>query len=477
MRLSIRWRLTLWNTLALAGVLFAFAILVYGLTARALYAQADRTLLDGYRQLQQDERPEAGPDERLAHWVHELKEHNNVSCVVYGPDGKVLLRTEELADLSVPEAPQPPDGGPRLHDRAVPGLGRQRVLEGRLGLGKRDGVVLLMAPLDEVDRGLGTLLAVLLTAVPVALAVSGGVAYLLARKALAPVEQLRRSTRDITADRLDRRLPVADPGDELGRLAATINDMIGRLERSFAEVRRFTADASHELRTPLTAIRTEAEVALSQPLGEADCRPLLGSILEECERLTRLTEQLLTLAREDAGVAPQVREPVDLVALVRGVVDTMRPLAESKGVGLDAETDGPVEVRGDGARLRQVVYNVVDNAIKYTPGGGEVVVAAVRRAGEAIVAVRDTGVGIPAEHLPHVFDRFYRVDRARSREQGGTGLGLSIARSIVLAHRGRISLDSTPGRGTLCTVSLPGDGNESPGSDESRIAPSKESER
>jgi signal transduction histidine kinase len=183
---------------------------------------------------------------------------------------------------------------------------------------------------------------------------------------------------------------------------------------------------------------------------------LLGSILEECERLTRMTDQLLALAREDAGTAAQPRESVDLAALVGGVVDTMRALAEAKGVRLRGHLRS-VAVRGDAGRLRQVFYNVLDNAIKYTPAGGSVEVQVQAQDGSAVVAVRDTGEGIPAEHLPRVFDRFYRVDKAHSRAQGGTGLGLSIAQSIITGHGGRIELVSTPGRGTTCTVTLPVD--------------------
>jgi heavy metal sensor kinase len=312
-----------------------------------------------------------------------------------------------------------------------------------------------LAPLEEVDRELARLLGALGMAVPVALVCCGALGYLLARKALAPVDRLRRSTREITADRLDRRLPVVNPGDELGGLAATINEMIGRLERSFAEVRRFTADASHELRTPLTAIRTEAEVALTGQSLPEDQQRLLGSILEECERLTRLTDQLLMLAREDARDARLGREAVDLSVLAHDVAETMRPVAEVKGLRLEAGGTQGVVIRGDAARLRQVLFNLVDNAIKYTPPGGEIGMRVETRPGEAVVAVRDTGVGIPPEHLERVFDRFYRVDRARSRDEGGTGLGLSIARNIVMAHGGRIELSSIPGEGTTCVVTLP----------------------
>jgi heavy metal sensor kinase len=254
---------------------------------------------------------------------------------------------------------------------------------------------------------------------------------------------------------------MGHPDDELGRLSRTINAMIARLERSFAEIRRFTADASHELRTPLTAIRAEAEVALGRRLTEAEHQALLGSILEECERLTRLIDQLLALAREDAGARTGGRTEVDLADLVDGVVDTMRPLADAKGVRLLRGGKDSPRVQGDGGRLRQVFSNLLDNAIKYTPEGGTVEVRVGRRDRSAVVTVRDTGIGIPAEHLPRVFDRFYRVDKARTRAEGGTGLGLSIARSIVAAHGGRIELESAPGRGTACTVTLPEGGEPS----------------
>ena len=454
MRLSIRWRLTLWNTLAVALVLLGFATLVYALMTSALYRQADRKLLSGLRQVEQDRHLESDPAGRLRYWADELHEHEGIFTAVYGADGRVRERTVELPEVSVPPLPERMPAQPQLHDGVVPALGRQRLLEARLQRGGQSFTIVLMTSLEEVDRALARLRATLLLAVPVALAVSGALGYLLARTALAPVEQLRRRTREITADRLDRRLPVVNAGDELGQLAETINEMIGRLQRSFAEVRRFTADASHELRTPLTAIRIEAEVALGKPDVAGEQRHLLGSILEECGRLTRLTDQLLALSRADAGVAPQARDSLDLSALVAGVIDTMRPLAEAGGVRLHGGGP-PVRVVGDAARLRQVFSNLIDNGIKYTPEGGEVAVRVESQSGAAVASVCDTGEGIAAEHLPRVFDRFYRVDKARSREQGGTGLGLSIVKSIVVAHGGAIELTSTPGHGTTCTVTLP----------------------
>jgi heavy metal sensor kinase len=455
MTFSIRWRLTLWNTIGLAIMLLAFAALVYGLLRHALYEQIDRKLRGALGQLEQDERTAAAPDERLRYWIYEWHEHENVLAVAYDPKGRVRERTEQLATGSIP--PAPADGGnePRLQDQAIPILGRQRTLEASLRLGDQPSAIVLMASLEDVDRELGELRTVLLTAVPVVLLLSGWLGYVLARKALAPMERLRRSTKEINAERLDRRLPISNPHDELGRLTETFNDMIGRLERSFAEIRRFTADASHELRTPLTAIRTETEVALAKPLSLAEYQQLLGSILEECSRLTRLTDQLLALAREDAHAARQAQEPVELAALIKDVTETMRPLADVKELHLRVRVNGEAWVNGDAARLREVFFNLLDNAIKYTPKGGEVAIQVDHRGTEAIVVMRDTGIGIPAEHLPHVFDRFYRVDKARSRAEGGTGLGLSIAQSTIVAHGGRIELTSTPGQGTTCTVRLP----------------------
>jgi len=455
MRLRRRSRLPLWNTPALAVVLFGFSGLVYGLLARALYAGIDRSLLAEFHELEQDPLLANHVDERLRYWINELKEHENIFCIVYDAEGRVYQRTAELAVDSVPPTPFATAGQLGFVDANLPIIGRQRLLSSHLQLGHRDFMVIFLAPLEEADRELQQLLVVLAAAGPMALFVAGGLGYLLARKGLAPVERLHRLTQEITAERLDRRLPVDNASDELGRLTGTINAMIGRLERSFAEIRRFTADASHGLRTPLTALRTETEVALRNPLSTTEYQHLLASIQEECERLTRLTDQLLTLSREDAGTAHQACAPLDLAKLVASVVETMRPSAEVKGLHVQAAGDGPLRIHGDEVRLRQVFYNLLDNAIKYTPEGGTISVQLGCRDETAVITIGDNGIGIPAEHLPRVFDRFYRVDKARSREQGGTGLGLSIARSIVDAHGGRIELASLFGQGTTCTVTLP----------------------
>jgi heavy metal sensor kinase len=453
-RLSIRWRLTLWNTLALAVVLGGFALLVYALLRHALFEQTDRLLEAGLAQLRGDRRVESATQERIRYWIEEYKEHQNLFCVVYRPDGTIQDRTVELAQDSVP--PPPPAGNQDrwVYDARLPAIGRQRIMAERMRLGGQEFVVMLLASLGPVDHELKELRSVFFTAGPVVLLFSAGLAYWLARTALAPIERLRLSTDAITADHLDKRLSVPNPHDELGQLARTINAMIARLERSFAEMRRFTADASHELRTPLTVLRTEVEVGLGGSLTIADHQQLLANVLEELVRMSRLTDQLLALSRRDAGVERLNLAPLDLSALVADVVAALRPLAEAKGVQLRLDGEGPVQVVGDEGRLRQVFINLLDNALKYTPEAGRVTVRVHEREGAAVVAVEDTGVGIAAEHLPHVFDRFYRVDKARSRAEGGTGLGLSIARSIVTAHGGSIDLVSAVGQGTACTVKL-----------------------
>jgi heavy metal sensor kinase len=456
MTLSIRWRLTLWYGAVLAAVMVAFGTAVYLTMRHHALGRIDQGLSEELAEvLTEMHRPhtEAG----LFEWLdRRFSGHEGFDYQVTRPGGDRFFANGRLAStpLPVPEAGYLSDS-PSYREVAAEGGKRWRVVSVQV---RGPGALLTVQvarSLADFDHESEELLLTMLLTGPLTLLVAVGGGYFLARRALAPVDQLRRRTREITADRLDRRLPVANPGDELGLLGQTINEMIGRLERSFAEVRRFTADASHELRTPLTAIRAEAEVALRKDGVPAEQQQLLGSILEECARLTRLTDQLLTLSREDAGVAPPACVPVDLAALLNGVTETMRPLAEARGVRLRAESAGPLSVQGDQLRLRHVFLNLLDNALKYTPAGGTVEVRAERRGGSVVATVRDTGEGIPPEHLPRVFDRFYRVDKARSREQGGTGLGLSIARSIVTAHGGSIDLTSRPAQGTTCTITLP----------------------
>jgi len=460
-RLSIRWRLTLWNTTALAILLVIVGLLVYGLLRHAMLEQIDRVLIEQFHELEHDLHSVEDPEARIRHWIEEFHEHAGVLCVVYSEDG-VVARTEQMAAQSVPDRPANATAESWFDSFRLPLIGRQRMLTRALDANGSRFDVVLMLPMDEVHEELRGLAAVLLAVLPISLLLAGGIGYALARRALAPVEWIRQATDEITAEQLGRRLDMPNPNDELGRLAQTINAMIARLQRSFAEIRRFTADASHELRTPISVIRAEVEVAMHESPGAEEFQTLAGSILEECEHLTKLTDQLLTLSREDAGLVPQESQPVDLARLVADATEMMRPLAEAKQQTLTLDARTAAVVTGDADRLREVLYNLLDNAIKYTPSQGRIAVAVTEQSGMIAVAVHDTGIGIDADHLPRVFDRFYRVDNSRSREAGGTGLGLSIVQNIVSAHSGRVEISSTPSEGTTCTVLLPRTGSHLP---------------
>jgi two-component system heavy metal sensor histidine kinase CusS len=454
MRMSIRWKLTCWYAGVLAVVLTGFSLAVY----LVMRHQALERIDDGLKEELSDvifEVKRASDAKGLDEWLHRrFFRHEGFDFQITKLNGDRVFANARLANTRLPLPSTAADTPSYL---SVPGdsSGRWRIVNVQTQGPDGPLTIQVARSLASSDHELEELLVTFLLTGPLTLLVAVGGGYFLARRVLRPLKAMTRAANQITADRLSQRVEVDNPDDELGALAQTLNRMIERLERSFMEIRLFTADASHELRTPLTAIRTEAEVALSKLPAGHEHQQLLASILEESDRLARLTDQLLTISREDAGVARQIRERVDLTALVGGVVETMRVLAETKSLRLQLDENGLVEIQGDGARLRQVFFNLIDNAIKYTPEGGAIEIRVEKSANKVRVIVKDSGIGIPAEHLPHVFDRFYRVDKARSREQGGTGLGLTIARSIVVAHGGSIELTSAPGQGTTFLVTLP----------------------
>jgi signal transduction histidine kinase len=231
--------------------------------------------------------------------------------------------------------------------------------------------------------------------------------------------------------------------------------MIARLDESFQHIRRFTADASHEMRTPLTVLRGELEVMAQRQSLDDETRETLGSALEETERLAQIVESLLTISRLDAGEAWMERSSFDLTALVTSTVEQMRLLAEDRNISLGCQSNGAVTVEGDRARIKQVVVNLLDNAIKYTPEGGAVDVSIGTDTDQAVMRVEDNGIGIPEEARSHLFERFYRVDKARARQMGGAGLGLAIVKSIITAHGGQVTVESVEGRGSCFQVQLP----------------------
>ena len=454
-RPTIRWRLTLWHGAVLSAILIAFSTGVYGLMRHYLISLTDDALAEEISELRGDVARCPNEAAIAEEFAARYFSHQGYECQVSTAQDEVLFQSEGLAGHALSQA-----GSMPLSDRTS----YRSLWLGPLGHVRTAGLVVAgpagslavqaTVSLVNVDHALRKLLMVFLTIGPLAVAGALVGGYVLARQALAPVDRMAATAAEITATRLDRRVDAPNDQDELGRLARTFNDMIARLQRSFEEVKRFTADAAHELRTPLAMIQSEAEVALRSPRDPERDAQVLEDILEEVERLGRLVTQLLFLCREDTGLATGQRKPVRLDEVIRDVADHMQVVAREKGIELEVRLEEPCRVLGDEDRLRQVFFNLIDNALKYTTAGGKITVQGEAPDGQVRVTVADTGIGIPSEHLPRVFDRFFRVDPSRSPEMGGTGLGLAICRSIVEAHGGRVELDSAVGRGTRVSLLL-----------------------
>lgn len=311
------------------------------------------------------------------------------------------------------------------------------------------------APTTPIQTMLDRLVFQLLVGLPLVIVAVVGGGYFLVHRALAPVNQIARKAEQITQHNLSERLPVARTEDELEKLSISLNNMIARLEDALLNAKRFGADASHELRTPLTVLRGELESVANDPRLPSDLTPSLASVLEEVERLTHTVEGLFAISRLDAGEAQSEWIPFDLAKMAATTAEQMNLLAEDKHISITCDTDHPVMVAGDRARLKQVVVNLLDNAIKYTPKNGAITLRVAAVEEHAVLEVIDNGIGIPTEALPHVFDRFFRVDKVRSRDSGGAGLGLSIVKSICTAHGAQIHVQSSPGHGSRFWVELP----------------------
>jgi heavy metal sensor kinase len=374
-------------------------------------------------------------------------------------DGKVLFQSATPPSLkffpdSLPAAAMParPDSSIKFTQDTGPQLLIARHVAEIAGQGKY--LIETGAPLDEVQADLRQWLMILLIGLPVLVLISVVGGYALIQRALAPVDQITASAERITSHNLSERLPVAKTADELERLSTALNLMIARLEDAFQHSRRFMADASHELRTPLTVLRGELESLTGENLAP-DLQQRLGSALEELERLINIVEGLLALSRLDAGEAQSEWVKFDLAALTSSTADQMSLLAEDKKINITCAPAKDVWVEGDRARMKQVVVNLLDNAIKYTQPGGAVGLNVSAYRGKAVLEVADSGIGIPEEAVAKVFERFYRVDDARNRDLGGAGLGLSIVKAICTAHHGHVEVSSKPGQGSRFRVELP----------------------
>jgi heavy metal sensor kinase len=310
-------------------------------------------------------------------------------------------------------------------------------------------------PLDPRDAALHRFFKLLLWSLPVGLLAVLVPGRWMAGRVLRPLARLAAAARTINVTDLHRRLPVRDADDELDSLAKTFNGVVAHLERAVNEMRQFSTAMAHEIRTPLAAIRADMELSLSARRSADEHRQAVVGQIEEVDRLTRLLNQLLTLARAEAGELSVAQDHVRLDELCRSVVDSLEPVAQRKNVCLTCACDEPVEIIGDAGWMERLLINLVDNALKFTPPGGSVAVSVTRDAAAVNLAVRDSGVGISSDALPYLFDRFYRVDSARSPSQDGAGLGLSLVKWIAERHGGTIDVATRPGAGSTFTVSLP----------------------
>ncbi|MEW6665731.1 MAG: heavy metal sensor histidine kinase [Thermodesulfobacteriota bacterium] len=461
---SIKARLTLWYT-GLLGIAFLLLGGVgYGLMAYSLLHDVDRALNGVGRVLADRAQREAAlippPDIDdlfrrffgFSPWdryfgLFDPKGRLDPRTSPSGP-GKLRLSPEALRNAA--------EGRPTYETLEDAGTHPVRILTlPVMRAGRLVNLIQVGMSLEIAEATRRRFLMILAAVFPLALLVAGGGGWLLARRALGPVDRMAVTARRISMENLTERLSDPGAGDEVSHLAQTLNEMLGRLQDSFRQVRQFSADASHELQTPLTILKGEIEVALNAPRTPEEYRRILKSALEEVDRLARLVEGLLLLARADAGVLRMDRKAVDLARLAEEAFGQGRILAEARGVRLSLDPVEPVPIEGDGERLGRVLLNLLDNAIKYTPAGGRVTLSVGRDKGFAFLKVEDTGIGLSPEEQEKIFERFYRSAEARSGGEGGAGLGLCIARSIVEAHGGSIAVKSTPGSGSSFTVFLP----------------------
>lgn len=485
---SIRARLTFWYTVLVLSTLLAFGAVSYYFTSRTLSDNLDISLKNEVRWVKDFIQPkaskvrpgkrsiesllrrtpvpqkvtpdttdsEAATEEADEIW-NQIYEHTMLGpkktyIQVADRRGNLIHRSINLGldSLTIPYDAVAVNTT-ALMTTQLAGVGSVRIAAAR----DKNFTILVGYPLAELSDVLENLYFIFVILIPIALTVSVLGGFYLAKKSLRPVDEVTTRARRITAENLDQIIPERNVDDEIGRLIATINDMILRLHSSFAQIRQFSADASHELRTPLTIMRGEIELSLRSIKSEEEYRRVLESSLEEILRMTSIIENLLLLAKADQGLYEVNFAEVDMASLVQELLDDSEILAEPKKIHVELKQGTPITLVGDKVRLRQLFLNLIDNAIKYTPEGGAVTLSLERQNSMALFSVEDTGIGIPAQEMDKVFDRFYRVDKARSREWGGAGLGLSIAKWIAELHRGTITVQSETNKGSTFTVHLP----------------------
>ncbi len=452
---TIRFRLTLWYVTLLAIILVAFGLFLYVSLSRTLHDEVRSSLTTSADRLSNAFL--TGGRQGVSEVIASLP--SGTVAILYDARGQQLVANDLREPLApVVEALLSAAKHSRTFDSVkLPGGGGEwGVLSAPVTVNGQPVAILQIArSQQDVAVALHKLALLMDVAIPAMLLLAIGGGLFLASRALDPIDRMTRTVGGIGADDLSQRVRYRGSRDEVGRLAATFDGMLERIESAFGRQRRFTADASHELRTPLAVLTSQIDVALERRRTPEEYEELLKSLRDDASRMSQLVSQMLTLARADAGQETMDREALDLRELAEHVVSAMGPLAEQRKVRLALTPGAAVPVSGDQTRLSQLVVNLVDNGLRYTPAGGMVTVSASTEDGWAVLKVGDTGVGIAPEHLPHLFERFHRVDKARARAEGGTGLGLSICKWIAEAHGGSIGVESEPGRGSTFSVKLP----------------------
>jgi two-component system, OmpR family, sensor kinase len=443
--MRLRTRVTLVSAALMAVVLAATGVFVYLRVQTELRRTVDETL-----------RSRADAGLLIVQETGSLPPHqpDDAFAQLIGADGSAVESSGSIAGAT---ALAPGDlRGPTFSEREALTIEGEvvpaRILAVPVPYG---GVLVVGASLDDQLTTLGRLAAALAIGGPAALILALGVTWLLVGWTLRPVESMRAEAAAISAGDPGRRLPVPGTGDELARLAETLNAMLHRLEEAIERERRFVDDASHELRTPLSNLKAELDLALRRSRTADELELALRSASEEADRLARLADDLLVLARSDRGRLPIRREPVDVAAMVGGTVDSFAARASERGVGIDVQVSAELRADLDELRMRQALGNLLDNGLRYVPAGGRVSVAAVRDDGSLRLEVRDDGPGFPAEFLPVAFEAFARPDASRSRPGGGTGLGLAIVAAVAQAHGGTAEAANLPGGGAVVVLSVP----------------------
>jgi heavy metal sensor kinase len=459
---TFRLRLTLWYVGFFSVLFVLVAVLVHSVFDRALENRLDEALsveANTEASMLQDEFTEENGDIRRAasQSIADLRPGASIVGVLAGEHllaSSAPIAPEQLQSITA-NAISKPGVDAAFPVAAAKGVGA-RVSLRTVEVGGKPYVVLAMQSMDEVGADLAVLRRVFLLSFPMILLAAGLGGYWVARRSLAPLGWMAEQSRRISESNLHSRLEIGTAADELASLAASFNELLSRLELSFGTIRRFVADASHELRTPLSIIRGEADVALSQDRSPAEYRAALTTIQDESRRLSRLVDDLLNLARADAGRVKLQIEDFYLNDVISECCRSAQKLAAVRQITVECKCpEGDAPFRGDEELLRRLVMNLLDNAVRYTPAGGKVTARLEASGAQLRFQVSDTGVGIAPEVAPLVFDRFYRADMARSREDGGFGLGLSIVKWIAESHNGAVELASAPGAGSTFTVTLP----------------------